>query len=99
MNHQLMLKRSRFFDFLFTHQTTSYMKGSAEQHFQILDHFMGKFNDPPIMLQPLSVLSLLWNSQDFGSFHMFKFKQIQFGALNQGTIGSAHLLLCFVIYL
>jgi hypothetical protein len=60
---------------------------------------MGKFNDPAIMLQPLSVLSLLWNSQDFGSFHMSKLKQIQFGALNQGTIGSAHLLLCVVMYL
>ncbi len=59
---------------------------------------MGKFNDPAIMLQPLSVLSLLWNSQDFSSFHMAKFKQIQFGALNQGTIGSAHLLLCVVMY-
>jgi hypothetical protein len=99
MNHQLMLRRSCLFDFLITHQTTSYTKGSAEQHFQILDHFMGKFNDPAVMLQPLSVLSLLWSSQDFGSFHMSKFKQIQFGALNQGTTGSAHLLLCIVMYL
>ncbi len=99
MNRQLILRRSYLFDFLITHQTTSYMKGSAEQYFQILDHFMGKFNDPAIMLQPLSVFILLWNSQDFGSFHMSKFKQIQFGGLNQGTIGSAPLLLCVVMYL
>lgn len=85
----------------FPHQSPNNFlyEGSAEQHFQILDHFMGKFNDPAIMLQLLSVLSLLWNSQDFGSFHMSKFKQIQFGALNQGTIGSAHLLQCVVMYL